>query len=176
MGWASSHGLEYYSGWPNVDLPFVIDSPYFKPIPKNSSVYELYFSLLRLRWMYAQEEDSTVLGDLTNRMPKVGGDIESLFQGLNEILQNRDVSDKTFDSVRNSLKNVEIGVSTLGLEMSNFIDNQLAELNAELLRLLEMIVLKARENKEFNLSQIGGRLFHGYNGLGTSYVVFHKPL
>lgn len=176
LSWASRYSLEYYSGWPNVELPFVVDSPYFKLIPKDSPVYELYFSLLRLRWLYAQDEDSTVFGDLTQRLPKVGGDIESLFQGLNEILQARDSSDRTFNSVRNSLKDVEHGVSALVSEVSGYINQHLADLNGELLRVLEMIVLKARENREFDLSQVGGKLFRGYNGLGTSYVVFHKPL
>ena len=31
------------------------------------------------------------------------------------------------------------------------------------------------ENKEFDLNQVSGKLFRGYNGLGTSFVVFHKP-
>ena len=56
------------------------------------------------------------------------------------------------------------------------INQHLTELNGELLRVLEMIVLKARENRDFDLSQVGGKLFRGYNGLGTSYVVFHKSL
>lgn len=176
LSWASRYDLEYYSGWPNVELPFVVDSPYFKLIPKDSPIYELYFSLLRLRWLYAQDEDSAVFSDLTRRLPKVGGDIESLFQGLNEILQARDSSDRTFNSVRSSLKDVEHGVSALVSEVSGYINQHLADLNGELLRVLEMIVLKARENREFDLSQVGGKLFRGYNGLGTSYVVFHKPL
>lgn len=176
ISWASRYGLEYYSGWPSVELPFVVDSPYFKLIPKDSPIYELYFSLLRLRWLYAQDEDSTVFNDLAQRLPKVGGDIESLFQGLNEALQSRDSSDRTFSAVRDSLEDVEQGVSSLVSEVSGYINEHLADLNNELLRVLEMIVLKARENTEFDLNQIGGKLFRGYNGLGTSYVVFHKPL
>ncbi|BAO31139.1 class I SAM-dependent methyltransferase [Sulfuritalea hydrogenivorans] len=176
LSWTSRFGLEYYSGWPNVDLPFVVDSPYFKLIPKDSPVYELYFSMLRLRWLYAQDEDSAVFGELTERLPKVGNDIESLFQGLNEILQARDSSDQTFGAVRNKLKDVERGVATLVGEVSGYINQHLTDLNGELLRVLEMIVLKARENRDFDLSQVGGKLFRGYNGLGTSYVVFHKSL
>jgi len=176
LSWASRFGLEYYSGWPSAELPFVVDSPYFKLIPKDSPVYELYFSLLRLRWLYAQDEDSAVFDDLVGRLPRVGGDIESLFRGLNEILQSRDSSDRTFSTVRDSLKHVERGVSSLVSEVSGYIIQHLATLNGELLRVLEMVVLKARENREFDLSQVGGKLFRGYNGLGTSYVVFHKPL
>lgn len=176
LSWASRYGLEYYSGWPNVELPFVVDSPYFKMIPKDSPVYELYFSLLRLRWLYAQDEDSAVFSEITQRLPKVGDDIESLFHGLNEILQARDSSDGTFSAVQNRLKDVECGISGLVGEVSDYINQHLVDLNSELLRILEMIVLKARKNKEFDLSQVGGKLFRGYNGLGTSYMVFHKAL
>lgn len=172
--WASQYGLEYYSGWPNLDLPFLVDSPYFKVIPKNSVIYEMYFSLLRLRWLYAQTEDSEVFGRLAESLPKVDGDIEMLFQSLNDILQGRDFSDITFDSVQAKVKDVERGVGILVSDISECITQNLAVLNAELLRLLEMVVLKARENRDFDLSQVSGKLFRGYNGLGTSYVVFHK--
>lgn len=174
LTWASRYGLEYYSGWPNVDLPFAVDSPYFKLIPKDSPIYELYFSLLRLRWLYAQDEDATVFSDMIRCLPKVGGDIESLFEGLNEILQVRDSSDQAFNSVRTRLRDVEHGVSVLVSEVSGYINQHLTDLNGELLRVLEMVVLKARENREFDLRQVDGKLFRGYNGLGTSYVVFHK--
>jgi 2-polyprenyl-3-methyl-5-hydroxy-6-metoxy-1,4-benzoquinol methylase len=174
LSWAAHFDLEFYSGWPNVELPFVVDSPYFKLIPKDSPIYELYFSLLRLRWLYAQDEDSTVFSDIAQRLPKVNGDIESLFQGLNQILQDRDSSDQTFSSIRTGLKDIERGVSALSEEVSHYIDKNLAALNDELLRVLEMIVLKIRENREFDLSQVSGKLFRGYNGLGTSYAVFHK--
>jgi 2-polyprenyl-3-methyl-5-hydroxy-6-metoxy-1,4-benzoquinol methylase len=172
--WASQYGLEYYSGWPNLDLPFLVDSPYFKVIPKNSVIYEMYFSLLRLRWLYAQTEDSEVFGKLAGSLPKVNGDIEMLFQNLNDILQGRDFSDITFDSVQAKVRDVERGVSILVSDISECITQNLAVLNAELLRLLEMVVLKTRESRDFDLSQVSGKLFRGYNGLGTSYVVFHK--
>lgn len=175
LTWAAANGLEYYSGWPSAELPFVVDSPYFKLVPKDSAAYELYFSLLRLRWLYAQDEDATVFGELAARLPKVGADIEALFAGLDKILQARDSSEQTFSSVQAGLREIERGVSALTREVSGYINEHLADLNGELLRVLEMIVLKARENKDFDLGQIGGKLFRGYNGLGTSYAVFHKP-
>lgn len=175
ISWASQYGLEYYSGWPNIELPFVVDSPYFKLIPKDSAIYNFYFSLLRLRWLYAQDEDSAVFSDIMSRLPKVDNDIEALFQGLNDILQNKDSSDLTFNTVKNRMKDVEQGVASIIEEVSGYINEHLADLNAELLRILEMVVRKARENREFDLSQVGGKLFRGYNGLGTSYAVFHKP-
>lgn len=175
ISWASSHGLEYYSAWPNIELPFVVDSPYFKLIAKDSAIYNLYFSLLRLRWLYAQDEDSAVFSDLMSRLPKVDNDIEALFQGLNDILQNQDSSDLTFSTVKNRMKDVEQGVASIIGEVSGYINEHLVDLNSELLRVLEMVVRKARENREFDLGQVGGKLFRGYNGLGTSYAVFHKP-
>ena len=175
ISWASRYGLEYYSGWPSAELPFVVDSPYFKLIAKDSAIYNLYFSLLRLRWLYAQDEDFAVFSDLMSRLPKVDNDIEALFQGLNDILQNQDSSDLTFSAVKNRMKDVEQGVASIIGEVSGYINEHLADLNGELLRVLEMVVRKARENREFDLGQVGGKLFRGYNGLGTSYAVFHKP-
>ena len=45
----------------------------------------------------------------------------------------------------------------------------------ELLRLLDMIVQKVQNDEEFHLSQVKRLLFHGYNGLGTTYTIWHKP-
>lgn len=173
--WASRYNLEYYSGWPSIELPFAVDSPYFKLIPKDSHVYFLYFSLLRLRWLYAQDEDRFVFEDMTGHLPDVHRDIESLFDGLNDILQKRDVSDVTFSDVQANLKNVEHGVATLVKEVSGYINHHLEELNSELIRILEMIVHKIRVNKDFDLAKVNGKLFKGYNGLGSSYMVFHRP-
>jgi len=39
-----------------------------------------------------------------------------------------------------------------------------------------MIVLKAKNTREFDFSQVGGKLFRGYSRLGTSYAVFHNLL
>lgn len=175
ISWASRHGLEHYSCWPNIELPFVADSPYFKLIAKDSPIYNLYFSLHRLRWLYAQDEDYAVFSDLMSHLPRVDNDIEALFQGLNDILQRGDYSDLTFSTVQNHLKDVEQGVASITREVSGYINKHLADLNGELIRVLEMVVHKARENKEFDLGQVGGKLFRGYNGLGTSYAVFHKP-
>ena len=172
--WATQNGLEYYSGVPNLDMPFLVDSPYFNVISKNSVIYEMYFSLLRLRWLYAQTEDSDFFGKLVETLPKVDGDIEMLFISLNNVLQDRDFSDKTYASIQGKLKDVERGVNILVSDISECITQNLSQLNTELLRLLEMIMLKNRENRDFDLSQVGGKLFNGYNGLGTSYVVFHK--
>lgn len=175
LGWAATNGLEFYSAWPGVELPFVADSPYFRQIPKDAPIYATYFSLLRLRWLYAQQEDATVFSALLDGLPDVGGDIEGLFSGLNAILQERDFSEETFGRVQESVEAVQQGVAALTDHVAGFLNRQLADLNGELLRVLEMIVRKARENREFDLGQVGGKLFKGYNGLGTSYIVFHKP-
>ena len=174
IGWACKYGLEFYSGWPNIELPFVADSPYFKLIPKDSKIFNLYFSLLRLRWLFAQEEDEAVFGNLLNKLPNVGEGIEELFQGLNGILQEHDVSVEAFSRVNKGVEAVQKGVESLTELTAKYINDNLAELNSELLRVLEMSVLKARENREFDLDKYSGKLFKGYNGLGTSYVVFHR--
>ena len=174
LSWAARYGLEYYSGWPSLDLPFLVDSPYFRQMPKDSPAHNLYFSLLRLRWLYAQDEDPTVFNEVTDRIPKIGGEIESLFQNLNEILQRGDSSDAAFGAVRDDLEDIEKGVASLTGAVSAYVNENLSELNQELLRIVSMIVRKVRDGEEFDLSQVSGKLFRGFNGLGTSWVVFHK--
>jgi SAM-dependent methyltransferase len=174
MSWAVDCGLEYYSTWPNIELPFVVDSPYFKLIPKDSQVYKVYFSLLRLRWMYSQHEDAEVFGEMISCMPNVEDDIESLFVELNEILQNRNFENYSSEAIKKILKDIELGISTLMLEITSYVNQNLHDLNAELIRILEKIVRKTRDGDDFELDKMGGKLFKGYNGLATSYVVFHK--
>jgi 2-polyprenyl-3-methyl-5-hydroxy-6-metoxy-1,4-benzoquinol methylase len=174
LSWAKKYGLEHYSAWPNIELPFVVDSPYFNLISKASPIYRQYLSLQRLRWLYAQDEDANVFGELIDNLPKLDGPVEKMFLDLNNILQSRDYREDTFSCLKNDIVNVENAVDQTLNTVSNFIQGHLKELNNELIRILDMIIRKARENEDFDLNTIGNKLFRGYNGLGTSYVIFHK--
>ena len=44
----------------------------------------------------------------------------------------------------------------------------------ELLRLLDMIVQKVENDEEIDIYGLNC-LFNGYNGLGTTYTIYHKP-
>lgn len=174
ISWGSQYGVEYYSGWPSLDLPFLIDSPYYDLISKESQIYSFYISLLRLRWLYAQNEDFDVFSELFKNLPRVNNHIESLFLSLNQILQEQDYSEHTLDSMTGSLNSIEDGINSLMQEVSKCISQNLRDLNCELNRVTQAIVQKIDKNQDFDISNIGSKLFRGYNGLGTSYAIFHK--
>jgi len=171
-----ANGLEYYSGWPNVDLPFVVDSPYFKLIPRIRRS-TIVFLVAAIAVDVRSGGGFHRIRRPDRALAKVGADIESLIKGLNEILQARDSSRPNFPArFRNTMKDVERGVSELVGEVSGYINQHLTELNGELLQGAGMIVLKVREDRNFDFSQIGGSCSGGTTDWGTSYVVFHKSL
>ena len=175
FSWAKIYGIEYYSAWPNIDLPFTVDSPYSKLIEKDNPVYSLYFSLLRLRWLYAQDEDESVLSELVKLTPDLDSKIESFFESLNCMLQHYDLSGKRLNDVSDKLHVLEIELSKASVAFNEILAKQFSDLNSELLRILEMVNLKIEKGVDFNLNNLSKKLFRGYNGLGTSYVIFHKP-
>lgn len=173
--WATDTGLEFYSSWPNVDLPFVVDSPYFAPISRLSPIYRLFVSLNRLRWIFAQREDSTVFGDLQGELHGVSEKIETMLVGLTATLQTETFTTASLDNFHGNLEAVVEGVTQAGHAIADYAVRHLVELVGELERILTLVVRKTQDGTDFDLKQVHGLLFKGYNGLGTSYTIFHKP-
>ncbi len=175
MDWAAEMGLEFYSTWPNTDLPFVVDSPYFKSIARTSAIYKLFVSMNRLRWLFAQSGDSMVFSDLLDNMDGFGEKIESLLSGSSEMLQRETYTEAALINFRGQLTAVGEALDQAGLAALAYGLQRLAELGEEMDRILTLIVRKAADGSEFDLEQVHGLLFKGYNGLGTSYTIWHKP-
>jgi 2-polyprenyl-3-methyl-5-hydroxy-6-metoxy-1,4-benzoquinol methylase len=175
MDWAKDIGLEFYSTWPNTDLPFVVDSPYFEPIARNSEVYKLFISLNRLRWLFAQQEDSTVFSELIADMNGLNEKIENFLSGLSEILQREKYTETDLSNFRSQLNSMSEGVEEAGLAVISYLRQHLGSLGDELDRVLTLIIQKAVNGSDFDLEQLNGLLFKGFNGLGTSYTIWHKP-
>ena len=175
MGWAKDIGLDFYSTWPNTDLPFVVDSPYFEPLDKTSEIYKFFISLNRLRWLFEQKEDSVVFSELVADMESLGEKIETFLDSLSEILQKEVYTDTHLSNFRGQLNAVVEGVERAGLSVLSYLHQNLEALGGELDRILTLIVNKAMKGSNFDLEQLNGLLFKGYNGLGTSYTIWHKP-
>jgi len=175
MGWAADMGLEFYSTWPNTDLPFVVDSPYFKPIARNSPIYHVFVSLNRLRWLFGQQEDSEVFLDLSTKLKHFSEDIESFLDGLTNILQKETYTDTALMNFRDQRNAVCEGLEQAGHVVVSYAKKHLVELTKELERILELVVSKSQDGKDFDLEKVRGLLFKGYNGLGSSYTIWHKP-
>lgn len=176
MDWADKLGLEFYSTWPNTDLPFVVDSPYFKPIVRTSQIYKLFTSLNRLRWLFAQQEDEVVFGEMLGEMNGFSEKIESFLNHLSEILQKEIYTEDALVDFRKQLCVVGESLEQVGKIILDYASKHLEELGEELDRILTLIVNKAMKGDCFDLEQVQKKLFKGYNGLGTSYTIWHKPL
>jgi hypothetical protein len=59
-------------------------------------------------------------------------------------------------------------------EKSKKLKRQVGELNNEVISLLSMLSAKEKSGEDFDIDKLSHRLFKGYNGLGTSYIIFHK--
>lgn len=175
LEWGAQHGLVHYSSWPNIELPMVVDSPYFPLLDKCSPAYGTFLSLNRLRWIFAQQEDRSVLAELDSAFGGIGEAIERFIQNLSAVLQEFDYSETRLAKVREDVIKIDSEFSQALAAASDYAKQNLQLLNGELLRILEMTVRKARDNIDIDLAKVEGHLFRGYNGLGTSYVVFHKP-
>lgn len=176
LEWAKEYNLEFYSSWPEINIPFCIDSPYFLPISKHSELYRKYISLLQLRWIYAQAEDTDVFGNLFNLVPFLDTTIQKFVDKVDSILQEYDYNYANLAEVSQNISELDTKIKEFsGLIAKNILDN-LHELNSEIFNLLKLITEKTKEDKDFNLDLINHKLFQGYNGLGTSYIIFHKLL
>ena len=67
------------------------------------------------------------------------------------------------------------GVEEAGLAVLSYFRKHLGSLGVELDRVLTLIIQKAVNGSDFDLEQLNGLLFKGFNGLGTSYTIWHKP-
>ena len=174
--WAQEYGLKLYSSYPNTNIPFGIDSPYSENISRNNMIYQRYLSICRLRFIFAQLTDDEVFSKFFKNLDNLSQKIEESIKTLNHILQNFDFTYKNLEKQREQWKKVtedykkyaELKVIETHEELIVMVD--------ELLRVLELISDKNNKNKSFLLKKITKRLFKGYNGLATSYTIWHKSV
>ena len=174
LKWAEEYNLVFYSSWPDINLPFCIDSPYFLPISKNTELYRKYISLLQLRWIYAQAEDTDVFDELFQLIPDMK--VQKFVDGIYSVLQKYEYNYDKLSEVSQNISELETKIGEFSDSIAKNIPSKLHELNSEIFNLLKMITEKVNDDKDFNLDLISHKLFKGYNGLGTSYIIFHKLL
>ncbi len=129
----------------------------------------------RLRWLFAQFEDEVVFSELRAALDGLDAQIETFLAGLTDLLQKETYTDAALDAVRREFATAARGVNRAGHAVTNYVSSHLEALGGELDRILSLIVRKAQDGRDFDLQQVQGLLFRGYNGLGTSYTVFRKP-
>lgn len=109
-----------------------------------------------------------------DNLTKIDGPIEKMFLNLNAILHDHDNAGDTFSCLKNVINDIESVIDQTLDRVSNYIQAQLKELNYAVILIIDMIIHRARKNEDFDLNNIRNNLFQGYNGLGTSYIVFHE--
>lgn len=174
LEWIAEENVDLYSYWPNLDYPFAIDSPYKDNNPAKLKTFKSWSSFLKLRWMYALQEDEDVFSSIEKEIPRVDKEIESLIHHLNEVLQNEDINEKNINEIKVTLGSIEEKVSVATETFHNYISSSIGELNGEMIDVLELILNTSKNRELVDLKPIAKRLFRGYNGLGTNYMVLYK--
>ena len=175
-GWAQDLGLNHYSSWPSTDIPFPVDTPDQPEVPRTADLYHTLLSLHRLRWMFAEQSDLTTYSRLLERFSPAASLIEQILEDLGATLQTADLDLTTLHDQRILWDNLreELG---LALETTcSSVISELSQVSGELLKVLEYLTSATDRGSGDLVLPALEHLFKGYNGLGTSYAIWHKPL
>jgi len=177
LEWAESLNLELYNMYPSIEMPFIIDSPYFKPISTKDPLYQKWINIVRMRWQYAMQEDKGVFGLINDKLgDNLNENITSYFDKLSAILQTHDYSSDSYKELKELTHCLEDTIKHSLSALTSSIIPLFEELNKEVLEVMDMVVRKKEKNEPFDFEYTPNHLFKGYNGLGTSYVIFHKKV
>lgn len=172
--WAEKYGLSFYSSSPNLKIPFQVNSAFALPMSNNSKAHRIFSSFLYLRWIYSQNNDDDVFNKLVEEIPDISEDLKSIINQLNLILQERKFDKNSIHNLNNKFNQVENNIKLIFSGLSNKLISDIENHNKSLQNIINLIIKKSLEKKEFNKSDLSENLFKGTNGLGTSYVIFRK--
>lgn len=176
LEWQEKYQLEFYSMTPSIHPPFSVNSPYHPSVIANTKIFRTYSALCELRWIFSQQEDNVVLNDFLGDEQKLESQIDSLLESLDGLLQQFDFSNERIERIETDVHKIE-GLLNESLQKAcGKILKNYDELTAELLKTIHMLGAKASQGIEFDMEYKPKRLFKGYNGLTTNYIVFHKPI
>ena len=175
LEWQEKYQLEFYSMTPSIHPPFSVDSPYHPSVIANSRIFKTYSALCELRWIFAQQEDKFVLDDFLGSEQKLELKIDSLLINLDGLLQQYDFSNERVERIGSDLQEIE---SLLNESLQNACEKIVKnydELSTEMLKIIHMLGAKVNKDVEFDMEYKSEKLFKGYSGLTTNYIIFHKP-
>lgn len=172
--WVNEENVDLYSYWPNLEYPFTINSPYKDNNPTKFKIFKSWSSFLKLRWMYTLQEDEDVFDSISEKLPDLDKETEKLIVHLNEVLQNEDISKENIDNIKSTLADIELKVNNSMEVFHDHISSYTEDLNKELTGVLDLILEASQNEQHVDLHPVTKRLFKGYNGLGTNYMVLCK--
>jgi 2-polyprenyl-3-methyl-5-hydroxy-6-metoxy-1,4-benzoquinol methylase len=172
--WAQRLGLRYYSTWPQTYFPFSVDSPDEPIIPRTTEFYQTYLSLHRLRWMFASHSDWTVFSHLASLFSGPAGLIEQIISVLTDTLQGNNTSSLDLDSHcvlwDRLLRELNDALDATSQEILTGVNR----LSTELIDILRYLNNPENDDSWKTAVPETEDLFRGYNGLGTTYTIWHK--
>ena len=172
--WQKKYKLKLYSKSPDASLPFRID-PGFQTSKLNDKINKELFAISSLRSIFAQRPDSNIFEDIfKNDKNLIQTDIIKFVNSIYKVLQrkNNTASKKELDKINKYQKKISKKI----ILINNF-DKKYSIYNFENLSKEITGILSEISKKNFTFGSLNKKtnyLFKGYNGLGTSYIVYKK--
>ena len=174
ISWQKKYNLKIYSKSPDASLPFRVDPGFQNPKLEDKIEREL-FAISNLRSVFSQKTDSKVFRDiLKNDKNFIQKDITQLVNLLTQFLQreNNKISKKELFTMIKYQKKLIKKINKINNLMTNYTTGNFQKLSNEIIEIFSEI---SKKNFSFNsLNKKIKFLFKGYNGLGTSYIIFKK--
>ncbi len=174
INWEKKYKLKIYSKSPEASLPLRVD-PGFQTSKLSKKIAKSLYALSNLRSVFAMKTDQEVFNNFflkQNVFPLK--EIDVLIKQITTILQRK-------KNIANSKEILKIKKSKIILSKKlNYILNLVKEktnknfnkYTKEIIDIIEEISKK--KFSTISLNKKINYLFKGYNGLGTSYIVFKK--
>ena len=172
--WQKKYKLKLYSKSPDASLPFRID-PGFQTSKLNDKINKELFAISSLRSIFAQRPDSNIFEDIIkNDKNLIQTDIIKFVNSIYKVLQrkNNTASKKELDKINKYQKRISKKIILINNLVKKYSIYNFENLSKEITGILSEI---SKKNFTFgSLNKKTNYLFKGYNGLGTSYIVYKK--
>jgi len=172
MKYFQQKGFRYYSSFPNVDPMLCINSPATKQLEVLD--YQLFTSLLDLRWLFTQSEDEEVyemFGFKSNNALKIREGVQGLLAYLENSLNIEREKDIDNEKIKHITDDLFGCLDVFIVNTTQTIKQKLAGAFDDLKQVVHQLS-DLRQGRGVVKKPEFKHLFHGYNGLGTSYLVF----
>lgn len=172
IGWFKENGVSYYSSWPSIELPLEINPYTSGRISLTHPLWKEYRAILRLRWLFSQQEDQSVFGmiagisdcrDFVKSIDRLSGSLTGLVQNQENNWQEDDLR-RVKDSSKKIMRQFDSQFLRLHKAFHGELSGKLGDLDKVLTRILKLQLKKSDNFK------IGVDLFRELNGLGTFYL------
>ena len=174
VNWQKKYNLKFYSKCPDASLPLRIDPSFQNPTLEEKINKQLY-SLSNLRSVFSMMPDKEVFNSIFSKNKiDISKDIDIFIKLLTKILQRdkNTANKKELLKIKNSKTQVAKKIIKINNLIKKYTHGNFDKLSQEIIEIISEI-----SNKKFSFESLNKKvnyLFKGYNGLGTSYIVFKK--